>query len=184
MHPRWLAHATAVTVVALAGCATSSRVEPTSAPVCTTAKSEAEANKALVARFSDEVWAKRNPDAALSGVLAADLVNHAAIPEAQGAEGLRTISRKVLAAFPDLTMKRLDVVAEGDRVVERVLFEGTQTGALEFKQPVPATGKHVRMEQVHTYRIRDGKIVEMWMTMDHLDFMKQLGLVPPPKNPT
>jgi predicted ester cyclase len=31
---------------------------------------------------------------------------------------------------------------------------------------------------VHTFRFKDGKIVETWMTMDHLDLMKQLGLFP------
>ena len=87
----------------------------------------------------------------------------------------------ITAHGPPSTLKPVDVIAEADRVVVRAVFEGTQTGDLAFKQPVPATGKHVRIEQVQTFRIKDGKIVELWMTMDHLDLMKQLGLAPAPK---
>jgi predicted ester cyclase len=170
-----------VVLLALAaGCASSPPVSSTT-PTCASVSSEVEANKALVTRYFDEVWNKRNADAALNGILAQDVVNHAAIPEAQGAEGARTITKKLLAAYPDATNKPLDVIAEGDRVVVRSVFEGTQTGALAFKEPLPATGKHVKTEQLHVYRIKNGKIVEMWMTMDHLDVLKQLGLVPPKK---
>jgi predicted ester cyclase len=181
---RALAVAWAVTLAATATGCVESRVEPVNGKSCTTAATPTleEANKALVERLRVEMWDKRNPDAALSGMVAANLVNHAAIPEAQGAEGLRTIHRKLLAAYPDVTFKPLDVVAEGDRVVVRALMEATQTGTLEFKEPIPATNKHVRIEMVHAYRIKDGKIVEMWMTMDRLDLMRQLGLAPHPKN--
>jgi predicted ester cyclase len=172
--------------LSLAGCAAEPRpeprVEPTGAPLCASQKSDVESNKAAVLKFQSELWDKKNPDAAVtSGVLAPDVVNHAAIPEAQGAEGMRTLSKKVITAFPDLTMKVIDVTAEGDRVVLRNTMEGTQTAALEFKNPIPATGKHVKLEQVHTFRFKDGKVVEMWMSMDHLDMMKQLGMFPPPK---
>jgi predicted ester cyclase len=36
----------------------------------------------------------------------------------------------------------------------------------------------VKVEQIHTMRIKDGKVVEMWMMMDKLDFMTQLGVLP------
>jgi predicted ester cyclase len=166
---------------ALAGCATEPRVGPTSASICPPPKSDAESNKAAVLRLNAELWDKKNPEAAMNGIFASDLMNHAAIPEAQGAAGMRTISRKLFAAFPDLTFTVTDLIAEGDRVVLRVVFDGTQTGSLDFKPPVPATGKHARVDQVHTFRFKDGKIVESWMTMDHLDLMKQLGLFPTPR---
>ncbi len=165
--------------ILIGGCATEARVQPTSADVCGKPKTEAEANKAAVLKMVQDFWEKKNPDSAVGGVYATDLVNHAAIPEAQGAEGMRTIGKKLFAAFPDLSMKVVDVTAEGDRVVLRTILDGTQTGALDFKKPVPATGKHVSIEQIFTYRFKDGKIVETWMTMDHLDMMKQLGTFPP-----
>jgi steroid delta-isomerase-like uncharacterized protein len=177
-----------ILALAISGCAAEPRpdprVEPTAAPVCASSKSDAEANKAAVLRFQSEVWDKHNPDAAVTtGILATDVVNHGAIPELQGAEGMRRLMKKVQTAFPDSTNKIVDVTAEGDRVVLRTIMEGTQTATLEFKTPIPATGKHVNVEQVHTFRFKDGKIVEMWMSMDHLEMMKQLGLFPPQKSP-
>jgi predicted ester cyclase len=162
---------------ATSGCAAEQRPEPVTAK-CATASNRSEANKAIIKNLHAEIWDKRNPDAVTSGPVAADLVNHSAVPQAQGAAGLATIVRKVQAAFPDITMKPLDVVADGDTVVVRAVMEGTHTGTLEFQQPLPATGKHVRIEQVFGYRLREGKVVETWMTMDRLDFMRQLGLAP------
>src|SRR6185436_7862251 len=86
---------------------------------------------------------RRDVEGAIAHV-SADLVNHTAIPEAQGAEGLRRIMGKVLKAFPDQRVTCEDVIAEGDRVMCRVTVSGTNTGPLEFvRWPMPATGKHV-----------------------------------------
>lgn len=166
----------ALSVLALAACADERRAEPVSPTSATAAPaSPAAANKAAALKMTEELWGKKNPDAALE-FYAPNLVNHAAIPSAQGAEGMRTIVRKLLAAFPDHTMKVDDAIAEGDRVVLRVTVEGTMTGRLDFAHPIEPTGKHVKFEQVVTLRYENGKIAEAWMTMDHLDLMKQLGV--------
>jgi predicted ester cyclase len=138
-------------------CASSTPVSSTT-PTCASVKSEADVNKALVARYFDEAFNKRNPDA-LDGMVARDLVNHAAITDAQGLGSLKIIHQKLFAAFPDMTITPVDVIAEGDRVVVRAIVEGTQTGVLEFTERVPATGRHLRIEHVYMYRIKDGKIV-------------------------
>ena len=167
---------------ALAACASSPKPAATAATSCPSTNSAnatrtADA-KALVLRLQAELWDKRDPDAALNGALASDLVNHAAIASAQGAEGVRSIAKKLFAAFPDMSMTVLDAVADGDRVVLRVAVEGTHTGDLAFAHPLPATGKHFKLEQVFTFRVANGKIVEEWMTMDRLDLMQQLGVMP------
>jgi predicted ester cyclase len=162
----------AAVALLLAACSS----EPAKCPT-TTAASTSETNKAVITQLYADMWGKRNPDASVA-VVAPDLVNHAAIPSAQGAEGFRTIVKKVLVAFPDMTVKPLDVVADGDVVIVRARLEGTHTGTLEFQQPLPPSNKHLSIEQVFEYRLKDGKIVETWMTMDRLDFMQQLGLGP------
>jgi predicted ester cyclase len=150
------------------------------AAMATTTSARADSNKAVVTRYLDEVWAKRNLDA-IPKYVAADLVNHGAIPEAQGAAGLRTIASKLLVAFPDMTGQVTNVATDGDEIViVRQTMEATHTGNLDFKQPLPATGKHVKVDQVHTYRIKDGKIVETWMVMDRFDLLSQLGVLPKP----
>jgi steroid delta-isomerase-like uncharacterized protein len=139
--------------------------------------------KQLVVRALEETWGRKDPDAALR-FFASDVVNHEAIPQAQGAEGMRTIARKLITAFPDAQMKIEDVVASGDRVACRVTFRGTNSAPLAFvNNPLPATGKTVSVSQMHVFRVSGGKIVETWGTRDDLGLMRQLGVLPPAPAP-
>jgi steroid delta-isomerase-like uncharacterized protein len=135
-------------------------------------------NKDLARRF---IQAINDHDIdALAGFAADDLVNHAAIPEAQGAKGMRTIFQKLFTAMPDLRSTCDDVIAEGDRVVCRVTTRGTHTGPLTFARvpQLPATGRSCVMEQIHVMRIERGKIVEHWAGRDDIGMLRQLGLPP------
>jgi len=105
-----------------------------------------------------------------------DVKNHAAIPEAQGTNGVRTIFGKIWKAMPDHEVACEDLIAEGDRVMARIRMSGTQTGPLEFvRSPLPATGRAVSTEQIHVFRIENGKIAEHWAGHDHLGMLRQLG---------
>jgi steroid delta-isomerase-like uncharacterized protein len=120
----------------------------------------------------------RDVEAAVA-LVAPDLKNHAAIPEAQGAAGLRTILGKILRAMPDARWTCEDMIAESDRVVCRMTMRGTHTGPLEFARlPLEATGKRVEVEQIHVYRIAAGKVVEHWAARDDLAMLRQLGVFP------
>jgi predicted ester cyclase len=80
-----------------------------------------------------------------------------------------------LNAFPDCQFTIDDMIAEGDRVATKKTFSGTHTG--EFNGIAP-TGRSVSITFVDILRLRDGKIVEHWLSMDQLSFMQQLGLLP------
>jgi len=139
-----------------------------------------ESNKAI-ARTYLEALDRRDVDAAVA-LVTADLVNHAAIPEAQGADGLRRILGKLHKAFPDRRTSCDDVIAEGDRVVCRVTMTGTHSGPLEFvRWPLPPTGKAVTTSSIHVYRIADGKIAEHWGMTDGFSLLRQLGVAPRPE---
>jgi predicted ester cyclase len=43
---------------------------------------------------------------------------------------------------------------------------------------VPASNKAFKTEQLHVYRIANGKIVEHWAGRDDFGLMRQLGHVP------
>jgi steroid delta-isomerase-like uncharacterized protein len=134
-------------------------------------------NKDLVRRYVDELNAHSVEGA--SRYVADNLVNHAAIPEAQGIAGFRRIMAKLFRAFPDGRWTCEDLIAEGDRVVCRMTVTGTQTGPLEFvKMPLPASGKKMRTEQMHIFRVEDGKVAEHWAVRDDLGTLKQLGFLP------
>ena len=90
-------------------------------------------------------------------------------------EGLKAILHAMRSAFPDLRMTVEDVVAEGDKVVQRRLYEGTHKGELFG---IPASGKSVSVSQITVSRVADGKFVEEWAETDFLGMLQQLGVVP------
>jgi steroid delta-isomerase-like uncharacterized protein len=134
-------------------------------------------NKDLVRRYVHAVDA--HDIDALTRLVSEDLVNHAALPEAQGAAGMRTIYQKIFTGMPDMRATCEDLIAEGDRVTARVSIRGTHTGPLAFKlAPLPATGRPVQTEHIHVMRIRDGKIVEQWAGRDDVGMLRQIGVLP------
>jgi steroid delta-isomerase-like uncharacterized protein len=136
-----------------------------------------EDNKAIVRRQYEAIN-RRDLDAAVADV-AHDMINHSAVPEAQGAAGLRRIFEKLFKAFPDHECICEDTVAEGDRVVSRLTMRGTNTGPLAFLHlPLPATGRRFASEHIHIARLAQGKIVEHWAGRDDIGMLRQLGVFP------
>jgi predicted ester cyclase len=80
-----------------------------------------------------------------------------------------------LGAFPDSHFTVDEMIAEGDRVATKKTFTGTHT---EEFNGIPATGKRVTLQYADIMRVRHGKIVEHWLSMDQLSFMQQLGVLP------
>jgi ketosteroid isomerase-like protein len=62
--------------------------------------------------------------------------------------------------------------AQRDRVVRKKTMTGTHTGEFDGISP---TGKRVDIQYVDILRLRDGQIIEHWLSMDQLSFMRQLG---------
>ena len=109
--------------------------------------------------------------------LADDFVEHEETPGlAPTKDGVKAFFRMQLAAFPDLRMAVEDVVANGDKVVARVRYTGTNSG--EF-MAMPATGKSVDVQLIDMFRFGDdGLLREHWGVLDALTMMQQLGVVP------
>jgi steroid delta-isomerase-like uncharacterized protein len=136
-------------------------------------------NKTLVRRYWDALN-RRDLDAAVA-LAADDLVNHAAVLEAQGAAGLRRIHQMVLKAMPDRTFTCEELIAEGDRVVCRVRVRGTQSGPFEMTRlTLPASGREMSTEQIHVFRVAEGKLAEQWQGRDDILMLRQLGHLPLP----
>ena len=79
------------------------------------------------------------------------------------------------AAFPDVAMDIVDLVAEGDEVVARFLCSGTHTG--EWRGLPPTGRRFERIDEVYFFELRDGRIVSAWGVEDTLTRMQQLGLI-------
>ncbi len=106
-----------------------------------------------------------------------------ATPGLAGVEGWFAM---VHAAVPDFRWEIDDVIAEGDKVVTRTTWGGTQTGAF---MGIPVTGKHVQVTGIEITRWANGKAVEhwangkaveRWANEDALGMLQQLGVITMP----
>jgi predicted ester cyclase len=122
-----------------------------------------ERNKTLPVRYMEEVFNQKKFEA-LADIFAPPL-----------ADSIRMITTGFLSAFPDWHGKVESIVAEGDMVVNRWTGHGTHTAPL---MGIPPTGKHVTLEGITIFRVKDGKVIEQWSQGDQLGLMKQLGVVP------
>jgi predicted ester cyclase len=140
------------------------------------AASDAEANKALIRSYIEEMWNKHQPSAADRFVATNFIEHNLRLP--QGLAGRKQFVTKVLAAFSDYHGELQELVAEGDTVVARVQWTGTQDGPYDGR---PATGNKLIFSTADFFRIENGKIAEHWDVVDTLARAVALGLVPPPR---
>lgn len=120
----------------------------------------AEGNKAILRRVAD-AFNKRNM-AFVDELFSSDFALHDANHPGwlRGLEGARKMFTVMLTAAPDLQVTMEDVIAEGDRVVVRWTFRGTNTG--ESITGAAPTGEPVTVLGIGIYRIANGKIAEDW----------------------
>ncbi len=140
-----------------------------------TQQSEIERNKAVIRRFVEEVQNQKDFEV-FDELNAPEFVNLSSPPGVPSdREGGKVYLSAFLNAFPDSRFTIDDMIAEGDRVVTKKTFVGTHTGDLG---EIPATGKRVTLQFVDIMRVRNGRIVEHWLSMDQLSFLQQLGVIP------
>jgi steroid delta-isomerase-like uncharacterized protein len=135
---------------------------------------QTEQNKAIV-RHNYET-ADKNDLTTFSEQLAPDIAVH--LPGMHGPLNRESLIQMMNAMFSGLTQRQHvfeDQIAEGDKVATRLTLHAVHTG--EF-QGMPATGKQIAVTQIAIHRIRDSKIVEVWVSSDDVGMMKQLGLMP------
>jgi ketosteroid isomerase-like protein len=80
--------------------------------------------------------------------------DHSATDLSSGAGGVRESIRRLRDAFSPAPMTIEDVIASGDRVVIRLRLS--------------ATGRRPEADEVHIWRIADGRLAEHWMVHSDL----------------
>lgn len=129
--------------------------------------SAAGANAALMARYYDEVFNRRNL-AFLREHLHPSVVGHGPGPDDElvGADAVAAFSAYVWEIYDDYRLTVHDIVEQGDRVVVR--------GSVAARHR--PTGRPVRFFGLTLYRIEDGLIREYWRAYDRHDlYDRQLG---------
>lgn len=139
----------------------------------------AEENKAIIRRYRE--MHNQNKLDHLEEIVSTDLISHSMIPGLPaGPEGGKMAHQIFHSAFPDIQVTTDDLIAEGDKVVERYTASGTNTGSF---MEMPATNKKFQTNGVATFRLANGKIVEHWGLDDQFGLMVQLGMIPAPGQP-
>jgi ketosteroid isomerase-like protein len=136
-----------------------------------------ERNKAIVRRWSEEIWSRGDLSVA-DEIVDPDYVRHDPgdpFP-ARGPEDVKRLVAMLRAMLPDLTIVLEDVIAEGDKVVSH--YTGVATDTVGFMGR-PPTGRQFRAAAIQIFRLAGGKIVESWAVRDDLGTLRQLGHLPP-----
>jgi steroid delta-isomerase-like uncharacterized protein len=138
-----------------------------------------EQNKAVARRLIEDVF-NQGDISLVDELIAPDFVEHEEMPPGtpSGREGNKAATAMLRSAFPDFKATIDDMVAEGDKVVLRLTWSGTQEG--EF-MGMPPSGKRFSISVFDILRIDGGKIVEHWGQMDQMAMMQQLGAMPGPR---
>jgi len=134
-----------------------------------------EENMKIVRRIYDELWNGRNLEVA-DELIAEDGSNYdtGLIAHPFGPEEIKGTIRMVTRGFPDNVHRLEEMIAEGDTVVARVTLTGTHEGEI---MGIPPTGRKIALNEIHIYRLKDGKAVEHRVGRDDLGAMRQLGVI-------
>jgi predicted ester cyclase len=131
-----------------------------------------ERNKALARRIIEDAFNRRHPEAIASMVHPEFRSHNPRVPP--GPNGLESFARGFIDGFADFVGHVRELVAEGDKVVVWVDWQGTHTGSFAG---VAATGRRVEFATVEIFRFDDGKLAEHWDVVDRLALQTALGLV-------
>ena len=133
---------------------------------------EAAERDGRVRRFVDEVWNRKNYEAA------ADLYDVGfANPFGSGPSARVEPIRRYHQSFPDLQLTIEEVVVAGDTVLLKATFRGTDTGGYVGREP---TGRVVEEWVVSVMHFGGDKVVQEWIGADKLGLFIQLGVIDDP----
>ncbi len=122
-----------------------------------------EANKTIVKRYIEEVINQKK----------LDLIDEFFTPEmSDKVRGFLSVDPNHPNPFPDAQEVIEDIVAEGNKVMVRLLFTGTHQ---EEFMGIPATGKRIEITAYGTYYLENLQITWDTICFDWLEALEQLG---------
>jgi predicted ester cyclase len=133
----------------------------------------AEANKEVVRRV-EAAWQANDFDT-LRELISPDCRSFASVPYMPpGLDGAFQAHREMQACVPDRMVEVQDIFAEGDSVVARCRFTGTNVGGMWWVD-APGNGMPIDVTFISIYRVVDGKVVEHRAWNDMLALVRQVG---------
>lgn len=134
-----------------------------------------ERNKQVIREFTRIFKNEHNVDGVSQLFDTKGFVHHFRAPVSSGFEGLKQIGRMMNGAFPDVVVTEEDLIAFGDKVVERSSAAATHKGSMMGEKP---TNQRIAWSEMHIYRLQDGKIKEHWAEISMMELLQQIGVLP------
>jgi predicted ester cyclase len=140
-------------------------------------------DRAEIERLDDEgigSWDRHDPDGFAAMFADTFTLEDWTLPEPiHDKEAVRAYVQSWMTAFPDISIKRIDRVVDGNSVAGEINFTGTNSGPLEMGgMTMPATNKTIQGRGTYFARVDDdGKLVEFRAHPDAAGMMMQLGLM-------
>jgi steroid delta-isomerase-like uncharacterized protein len=131
-------------------------------------------NVEIITRFE---YAFRSGDqATINELCHSDLVDHNPAPGHEPTlAGFKEKAAYFCSIFPDLQEDLQDIIASGDTAATRWVLTGSQQ---EEFMGIPACGQTIRVEGMNFYRLKDGRVTDIWTQFDGVAMMQQLGAIP------
>lgn len=144
-----------------------------------------EDNKAIVQRYIEELWNRRNSAVAAELFTDSYTIHQGGQSIPANPEFFTQSMAIIIRGLPDLRMTIDQLVGEGDLVVANWTNRGRQTGELQLpsQQVLPPSGREVTFTESATFRIDNSRIAEVWYVSDRLTMMQQLGAISLPGQP-
>lgn len=138
--------------------------------------------KAFTERYA-AAWNDCDTDA-MAELLTDDIVwvDPALPAPARGIPAVQEFMRSSFRIFPDLRFSEPDrphLTVDGDLIAWAWTMEGTFRGPIDPPGFAP-TGKHMKVDGVDLWRMRDGRIQDYRAFYDMNDVVRQLGILPEP----
>lgn len=91
-----------------------------------------------------------------------------------GRRGFKTFADQLRTAFPDIGFDFEEEFTDGELVCTRYVMHGTFLSTLLGVLP---NGNEFRVRGIDTFRVVDGRVVEIFASFDTLGQLRQLGIV-------
>jgi steroid delta-isomerase-like uncharacterized protein len=133
-----------------------------------------------VVRRYDEAFNSQDADARMACLSDDSEVTLPGGMVASGRDQVVAVARTFWQAIPDGRISSEFELTGGDAVVTEGALKGTHTGT--FRSPagdVPPSGNQVSFRYVSIKWVRDDEIVAEHLYFDQLDFLQQVGAMPP-----
>lgn len=93
--------------------------------------------------------------------------------EVHGRDGLEEFIRETVSAFPDFQVTVVELLADGNLVLDEAEYTMTHEGELNG---IPPTNREVEIRGMSKHLVEDGQLEEHWVYIDRQELFDQLGL--------